>query len=382
MTSCVKKSDEITIATFYSANTLPEVWDRLLPEGHFLKTQNIALSEKAHLPDVSFVYCLIYKDGRHAGLAYFQLLRIKARHLNAAVLNGWKNVAWKIFSAVTKPKLLVAGHLFRHDVCSFYCSAEVASYDTYKLYKTAIDKVLKDSCATAVLVKDMRQDMAIYFQHYAPHYMLLRNDISMELELPVTWKSVTDYEKALKHKYAQRYRKVRYAFDGVVVKELSADEVEQNKDRIYSLYKEVCEKQPARIGLLSPDFIPLLCKHHPELKVWGLYESDKMVGFLSAWVKKNVFDMFYIGFDYSRNNALQLYFNILFLTIELAIASVKSTLVLGRTALDAKARLGCKPHYLDTFVYIRNRYIRAAIQRFQNNTAQQEGEWEQRHPLK
>jgi hypothetical protein len=382
LTICSRKSEEITVETYYSAESLPEAWDLLLPAGHFLKKQSILLSEQSHLPDVSFIYCLVYKDGRPQAAAYFQLLNVKAQHLNPEVFKNWQYAAWSLFINIARPKLLVAGHLFRHDVCSYYCKTGMASFDTYSLYRAAIDKTLKESCASAVLIKDMRADLATYFQHYAPHYMLLRNDISMELQLPVTWQSVADYEKALKHKYAQRYRKVRHAFDGVAVKELSGDEVEQNKDRIYTLYKEVCERQPARIGFLSPEFIPVLCKHHPELKVWGIYEDEKMVGFLSAWVKTDVFDMFYIGFDYSRNNELQLYFNILFLTIELAIAAHKPKLILGRTALDAKARLGAKPHYLDTFVYIRNRFIRNAIQQFQNNTAQQEGAWEQRHPLK
>jgi hypothetical protein len=60
----------------------------------------------------------------------------------------------------------------------------------------------------------------------------------------------------------------------------------------------------------------------------------------------------------------------------------KPLLILGRTALDAKARLGCKPHYLSTFVYIRSRPIRLAVLAIQNTSQQQEGEWEQRHPLK
>jgi hypothetical protein len=92
--------------------------------------------------------------------------------------------------------------------------------------------------------------------------------------------------------------------------------------------------------------------------------------------------MFYIGFDYSKNEELQLYFNILFFTVEQAISLRKKKLVLGRTALEAKARLGCRPKYLSTYLYIRNPAIRQVINRLQQNINSMEGEWENRHPFK
>jgi hypothetical protein len=92
--------------------------------------------------------------------------------------------------------------------------------------------------------------------------------------------------------------------------------------------------------------------------------------------------MFYIGFDYEKNNTYQLYFNILFFAIEQAIALKKEKLVLGRTALDAKARLGCRPHYLQTFLYVKNGLVRNRVLQIQQKAAANEGEWEQRHPFR
>ncbi len=92
--------------------------------------------------------------------------------------------------------------------------------------------------------------------------------------------------------------------------------------------------------------------------------------------------MFYIGFDYERNAALSLYFNILYFSIEQAIAHEKEKLNLGRTALEAKARLGCTPRYLPTFLFVRNFCIRALVNSKINMQHEQEGAWEERHPLK
>jgi hypothetical protein len=314
---------------------------------------------------------------------YFQLLKLKRYHLNEELLKGWQNYAWRAFTTIVRPTLLVAGHLFRHDIESYYYHNKLSHFDAYRIYDNAITFLLKTYCAYAVLVKDVPAELVTYFSHYAPQYLMLRNDILMEMSIPSEWQSIKEYEKALKHKYAQRFRKIRNAWANVEVKELSADDVQHNKHTIYELYRQVCEKQPARIGLLGPEFLPLLKKEYPnDLKIWGIYEAGKLVGFFSAWVKNDVFDMFYIGFDYTRNAELQLYFNILFFGVEQAILHKKSKVIFGRTALDAKARLGCKPRYQSTFVFVRNRMIRMATLRLQNNNQSQEGEWEQRHPFK
>ena len=176
---------------------------------------------------------------------------------------------------------------------------------------------------------------------------------------------------------------MRAHWDSLDIRELTIEEVWQQKETIYNLYKGVSERQTVRLGNLSKDFIPLLKQQNPdELKVWLAYEGDKPVAFFSGWAREDVFDMFYIGFDYSRNDALQLYFNILFFSVEQAIVLRKGKLILGRTALEAKARLGCKPEYLSTFLYIRNGLVRNAVARLQQQVTSGEGEWENRHPFK
>jgi hypothetical protein len=229
----------------------------------------------------------------------------------------------------------------------------------------------------------MHAGLVDHFQHHAPEYLMLRNDISMEMDIPADWETITDYEKALKHKYAQRFRKVRSQWANLQIKELSAEDVELNKRTIYALYQQVLTHQQVRLGILSPDFIVNLKAFYKDrLKVWAVYDGKKMIAFFSGWAKEDAFDMFYIGFDYSLNAELQSYFNILFFSVEQAIALKKPRLILGRTALDAKARLGCEPRYLHTFLYINNPFLRRFILRKQQNVNLREGDWEEKHPFK
>lgn len=383
MKYCGKKKDDGTPECFESVACLPADWDDSLPKHHFLTRASLLAHEKTCLPHVQTVYAAIRKDNKLIVQSAFQVLRLQKEHISASSLKGWQRTLRPVFIKLFRPTLLVAGQLFRHDISSFHWHPDVAIFTAFNYYRQIIALLLEKKDAHAVLAKEVPEVFVPYFQHYAPAYLLLRNDSSMQMHIPDEWASFADYEKSLKHKYAQRLRKVRSAWQSLEVRELTAAAVAEKAAMLYKLYMQVTENQPVRLGLLSKEFIPEL-KHYygDRLKVWGIYEGDEMVAFASAWVQPDSFDMFYIGFDYTRNTELQLYFNILFFSIEQAILLKKPLLILGRTALEAKARVGCRPVYLHTFLHIKNRLLRNIVTRLQQRFTESTGEWENRHPFR
>lgn len=381
MKICKPQQEELSVQHFTSSNHLPQEWDSFLPEGHFLHRKNLSVTESISLPDILFIYILIIKRGTPLLAAGFQVLRLSKDHVNAEMVKPYQHLFWKAYTSIARPKLLVGGHLFRHDVDSVYCADGLPYYGSYLYYHTAIERASEICNTAAILIKDMPDKLATYFQNYQPQYMMLRNDISMEMDIPDEWQTMEDYEAALKHKYSQRYRKIRKDWEPLTVKEFETVEVEKHKSELFQLYQEVTAHQQVRIGLLNEDFLPVLKRNYNDLHIWGIYEGSELIGFFSAWVQEDAFDMFYIGFRYEKNREYSLYFNILFFSIEQAIAFRKSKLILGRTALDAKARLGCKPVYLSTFLYIKNSLIRNRVLQTQKNTSEKEGAWESRHPF-
>jgi hypothetical protein len=368
---------------FNSANALPPEWDQGLPIGHFLRRDSLKVHEGTKLPAVRTLYVLWIQQGLILARAAFQVIEVRDEHLSYEALPAWQAQAWKLFRRTLKPKMLVAGQLFRHDIQTVFFHPDVPPFDAFTWYRMMIGQALRRSHASAVLVKEPPAELVPYFQHHAPEYILLRNDSSMQMQIPSSWNQIGDYEKSLKHKYAQRFRKLRGAWKKLEVKELNAEDVRQRADELYALYLQVTQNQPVRLGFLSKEFLPdLKAFYGDELRVWAIYEQGKMIAFASGWVHQKHFDMFYIGFDYARNTELQLYFNILFFAIEQAILLKKRTVILGRTALEAKARVGCKPQYLNTFLYVHNPLLRRVITRLQDRFAESGSEWEQRHPFK
>jgi len=371
------------IEWYESTAALPADWDTFLPQTHFLKGSSLEVHESTALPHLHTIYAAVRQEEQLVAQAAFQVLTLQPAHLNKSAFKKWQYAAWKVFAKSTHPKLLVAGQLFRHDVSSFFWTDARTPFEAFNDYRRIMHLALKKTCAQAVLVKESPEAFVPYFQHYTPEYLLLRNDSSMQLDVWEEWQTFSDYEKSLKHKYAQRLRKVRQSWDALEVRELDALAVEENAAALYELYLQVTANQPVRLGLLSKNFLPALKKYYgSKLKIWGIYEAGKMIAFASAWVRERSFDMFYIGFDYKRNSELQLYFNLLFFAIEQAIALRKPQLLLGRTALEAKARVGCRPEYLHTFLFIKNPLIRTMVSRLQQRFTETTGEWENRHPFK
>lgn len=313
----------------------------------------------------------------------FQILHLQPAHTDVSPLKPWQRFLWLGYLKAKQPKLLVAGHLFRHDVESLWYPKSLSHFQAFRLFREALKEARRRTGAGAVLIKEMPESLVPFFQHHAPKYLLLRNDASMQLNIRPEWKSFADYEQSLKHKYAQRIRKQRNAFADICITELDTEAVSEKAEALYLLYRQVTDHQKVRLGLLSPDYLPFLKRRHSEtLKVWAFYEGTKMIAFVSAWQRTDVFDMFFIGFDYERNEDLFTYFNLLLFSVESSIAVQAKKLVLGRTALEAKARVGAKARYLYTFLYIRNPVFRRLVAKLQARFVAMEGEWENRHPFR
>lgn len=367
---------------FTKATELPSDWQSLLPNDHFLKPASLQIYEDVKLPDVQFLYALVYQNEKPVAACYFQVLSLKKHLLSKSKSSTTIYGLWQALSLLVRPKLLVGGHLFRHDICSFYAIQELSPFEIFQAYQSAIQIALRESRAHAVLVKDVQQPIMVYFQHHAPQYFLLRNDISMEMKIAPSWNALEDYEAALKHKYGQRFRKIRQSLNGATIKELSAEEVFAHREVLYSLYLQVCERQPVRLGLINAAYLPTLKKENSNLHIWLVEYNQKPIAFFSAWSQETVLDMFYIGLDYTCNDSLQLYFNLLFFGLEQAIILGKKKLILGRTALEAKARVGCEPRYLSTYLFIKNGGLRWLVNQSWNHFSPAEEVWENRHPFK
>ncbi len=87
----------------------------------------------------------------------------------------------------------------------------------------------------------------------------------------------------------------------------------------------------------------------------GLYADGELIAFSSWFVMPdNSIEAHYIGMDYELNTKWELYQNILYSFIEIAIATGKEKVNLGRTAAEIKTTVGAKAHELTCYLQPQN----------------------------
>jgi hypothetical protein len=372
-------SNKITIHLYKSVQEVPASWQNVLPANHNLALVQLQAIEQSNLLGMEPLYIMATEGDEVKGVMYAQLLRFKSDFLSQQSLNTWMRSASCLILSCWPMKLLVFGHLFRHDGAYCYFTDDNVAVALHQ-------QMVETACAlnrhNAVMFKDL-EERFVSINKGIEHLTHFDNDVSMEMHIPAEWQNFDDYKKALKHKYTQRCNKTLKSFAGVTIRDWTLADVQQEAKNIYKLYEQVTQKQSVTLGLLNENYFPIFKESMGDkLHAQGFYYNNELVAFSTAIVQDGVYDMNYIGFDYSKNQELQLYFNILFNCITNAISHRCHTLVLGRTALEAKAILGCEPVQKFGYYKINNSLLRNIAQRISSNTIQQQGEqWKSRHPF-
>lgn len=364
---------------FYSTADLPNDWSKVVPGDMNLDTSCLDVIETAKIQDIQPVYILVYQHQQVIACLYAQVLRLRKSHIQCD--DRFLRLGSRFLLDCIPLRLLVFGHLFRHDGSYIYIKPEIKN--PAHILVQIVDQVLKKIKPTAYFLKDIPEHLQMIFAS-DQKYHRFANDVSMKLTIRDDWKTFDDYENALKKKYRQRAVKTRAAFEKVSTRVLSLEDIKKEENQIFALYEQVTANQSITLGKLTPQYFTEFKKQMGDrLEVLGYYYEDRLIAFGTALVGNGMYDMNYIGFDYTLNATLQLYFNMLFSFLERAMALGCHTLVLGRTALEAKAILGATAKQVYSFYQIKNPIINSFTAFVVKRMALEQGnEWQIRQPFK
>lgn len=209
-----------------------------------------------------------------------------------------------------------------------------------------------------VMVKDLPQTLADESEVLGEFgYRRIETEPDMVLEVPESWTGIDDYLADLNRKYRKAARGVLKSMDNadVEIAQLEGDDVERAAWRLHELYAEVASRASIRLASLSDRFFPELAKRMgPErFAVVTAKQDERIIGFVTVIRDGETAVGYYLGVDYEANADLPVYHRLLFAVIEQAMRWGCRQISFGRTALDAKARLGCVAH--PTYIWVRHR---------------------------
>ena len=378
---------------FRSAVDLPDAWDRILrPEQFFLSRRYLSTFEDYAPKDVSFAYLAIYKEDALAAGLSFQMLTFntveRLRSLQYTTDDkGWKLLRKRFLRAILGRfnfNLLISGATQFSGEHGIAINTDlVEQNELFNLLDRGISlcrDVLKQQGwkADGVLVKD-------YFEAFDAETITTYNPFpfmpNMVMDIHPDWKNYQDYLAAMTSKYRMRAKRAVKKAKDIDVKELGLEEIQALSDRMYELYSEIEEGADFSLIKVPANYFLGLKENLPDkFRVIGYFKEGELIGYCTTLRNGPELEAHFLGFHSADNYSYQLYLNMLYKMVDMAIEEGVERLVFARTASAIKSSVGAEPYnmhcYIRHFSPIVNRWIPFLVGRFQP-----EEEWIQRHPF-
>ena len=376
-------STKVRTEVYDNLDTIKNIWDGLLPSNHHLSHASLNVLSHANLEDLVYKYILVYDEKEVIGCIYLQILQFNHKHYDNSVLEKPQFYLVKSFVLKQHIHLLVCGNLFRINFQGFYFKNQESNaliFDILSDYsKNNNDK--QNFCG--ILIKDVEKPaspVVIQEKRFQP----FKDDITMELYIRNSWIVFDDYLKNLSRKYLQRAKKILKANESIQKRKLSIEDMNLYGSRIEELYKQVALSQSIRMGILNVNyFIELKKYYHESFEMLGYFVNDELVAFSTYIYYQDSMEIHFIGFDYQKNEAYKLYFNILFDGIKIAIEKKLQRIELGRTAKEAKASAGAVSADIYNYIKLKHGLPSLAFSFFNSFFNSNVGDsWKSRNPFK
>lgn len=371
-------------------------WQQAEPaDDHFLKTDYLSALAAAAPDNMEFRYVVVWQKGHPVGVIYTQLMHFRTdKSLNTAEPRPVCTIQalLKLFKSYMARKIafdgIVCGNLLVTGEHAFHFTDAVLPARAVELVAACLDQLSESISREArkpavVLAKDFPvQQRKIAASFVRRQYQKATFQPNMVLPIRPHWQTFDDYLADMTSKYRVRARRARKKAARLKVRELSLAELQTFSEEVYRLYKNIAEQADFNAFLLHPDYFVRVKEHLADhFVVTGWFDGEQLVGFNTAVRNGRELDAHFLGYDPAYNPGAQIYLNMLYHLIELAITLGSERLVLGRTALEIKSSVGAEPEEMNCFLRHRSTLPNALLPSL-IDYLEPRVEWVQRRPFK
>jgi len=204
----------------------------------------------------------------------------------------------------------------------------------------------------------------------------------IRLHLRPHWEKIGDDLNDLNTQYKTRFKRARKKLGTIQCKELSLLEIDENRKRLYALYKSVSNNASFNTFLLPENhFHSMRLELGQDFRVFGYFWKDELIGFYTLILNGNQLETYFLGYDQIHQYDNQLYLNMLYDMIEFGVDYQFKTIVYARTAMEIKSSVGARPKAMSMYIKHTNVVVNALLHplfRLMNPPK----DWEERHPFK
>lgn len=380
--------DKITFKIYNSVTALPTSWDVVAIDNIFLQTSYLIVLEKSAPTNMQCFYIGIFENQELIGVSLAQYL-----DLNKLESFGERDRCFKttirnfVFKNFASHTLFLGNNMITgQNGYAFSKTIDFESISTI-LWQSAneITQYFKNKGIKIHLVsfKDFYEECAVELKkHKFSKLYEFNAQPNMILYLDEKWKSKSDYIESFSKKYRDQYKRAHKKNEGIVLRNLTLDEILQHENTIYELYHYVAQNAPFNTFFLAKNhFSTMKSQCLNRFMLFGYFLNEKMVGFHTVLLNGTVLETYFLGYDSQVQKENMLYLNMLYNMTEFGIENGYKKIIFGRTALEIKSSIGAVPIKMSGFIYhnnsIINRYIEKITKRLEPKI-----NWQMRHPFK
>lgn len=365
-------------------------WDSVVSrESIFLSRRYLQAAQDEFTDQIVRDFAIIYESETPVAAIATQSFDVRGSHLANSRGKAKSDLPSEIKKkslSLIKRRVLMCGNVHTwgpHGV------ALAAGHDASRLWEGVADCLYRIRRANRlhgqtdyVIVKDLFSEQHATASSLEPfRYRSIETEPNMALSIDPAWESITDYLASLTKKYRAAARKVLKPFDDETFVVGPIENLSQEAGRLHELYKAVAARADVCLFSLGETTLPRLADAlGDDFATIGIRDQGRLVGYVTVIRDGDTAVGYYLGIDYEANSKLPIYHRLLLAVIETAIQWRCKQISFGRTALDAKSRLGCVPE--DTHVWVRHRVplLNAVVQGVLKNVSHDEPP--ERNPFK
>lgn len=378
----------ITFTIYNSVGEVPTLWNTVAESNVFLQTHYLKVLEESAPVNMQCFYIGIFENSELIGVALAQYLDLnklesfgeRDKCLKTAVRNFvFKNFASHVLFLGNNMITGQNGYAFSKEI-DFQHISEILAQTAKELTLYFKNKGIK---IHLVSFKDFYEECSAELKkHDFAEVYEFNAQPNMIFYLDDKWKTADDYVASFSKKYRDQYKRAHKKFDGIVVENLSYEQIVEHEKTLYNLYHYVAKNAPFNTFFLSENHFSTMKKQcQTNFLLFGYFLDEKLVGFHTLLLNGTVLETYFLGYDSEVQKENMLYLNMLYNMTEFGIEHGFKKIIFGRTALEIKSSIGAVPVKMSGFLYHNNSFINKYISKIFPRL-EPEMEWQQRHPFK
>lgn len=328
----------------------PALWDALSNQTIFLSRAYLQVLEDYCPANVELRYALVVRGDQPLAIMLFQRVNVAGERLRT---QGSKGLIQKPLQKLQE-NLLICGNLLVWGTRSVAFAPDADPALLWRAVAEAMYRLRRSDklsgTADIAMVKDFVGQSSVPTDTLRLlGYRSVETEPDMVLTLRPEWKNFDDYLASMTSGYRSGAKKLLKDCTqaGITLRSPSAEELWERQHELHALYEQVHQAQSLRLTTLDPGYLPAMAQALGPRWVCRVAERDgQWLGFVTSVHDGCTALGYYIGYDRAANAQAPIYLTLLQSTVQDAIAFGASRLSLGRTALEPKAKMGCKPEPL------------------------------------